>query len=78
ADRSFVYTLHLGLTLLSKVRGAGCLVSSVVGGFCAVEEYPMFAAIAAISSYGGAALLAAQQRADKGPGSFQIELLNKL
>lgn len=78
ADTSHVYTLHNGHKLLTKVTGAGCLLTSVVGAFCAVEENPLFAAIAAISSYGVAAQLAAQQTADKGPGSFQIELLNKL
>ncbi|MCI4170989.1 hydroxyethylthiazole kinase, partial [Bacillus spizizenii] len=50
ADTSNVYTLHNGHKLLTIVTGAGCLLTSVVGAFCAVEENPLFAAIAAISS----------------------------
>ncbi|MGV2442420.1 hydroxyethylthiazole kinase, partial [Bacillus atrophaeus] len=78
ADTSNVDTVHNGHKMLTKVTGAGCLLTYVVGAFCAIEENPLFAAIAAISSYGVAAQLAAQQTADKGPGSFQIELLNRL
>ncbi|MGF7534639.1 hydroxyethylthiazole kinase [Bacillus mexicanus] len=78
ADTSSVYTLRNGHKLLTKVTGAGCLLTSVVGAFCAVEENSLSAVLAAISSYGVAAQLAAQETANKGPGSFQSELLNKL
>ncbi|WP_110111967.1 hydroxyethylthiazole kinase [Bacillus sp. CGMCC 1.16541] len=72
------YIVHNGHSLSTKVTGAGCLLSSVVGAFVAVEEDPLIASVAAVSSYGIAAQLAAMKKGEEGPGSFQIEFLNQL
>ncbi|WP_053367649.1 hydroxyethylthiazole kinase [Bacillus sp. FJAT-27245] len=64
------FTIRNGHPLLTKVTGAGCLLTSVIGAFAAVEKNTLKAAAAALVTYGSAAQLAAE--------SFQIELLNQL
>jgi hydroxyethylthiazole kinase len=67
-----------GHTILTKVTGTGCLLTSVIGAFAGVEKDLLQAAVAALTYYGIAAEKAAKQTAEQGPGSFQIELLNQL
>ena len=71
-------TISNGHPLLTKVTGAGCLLSSVVGAFASVHEDVLAASTTAVSAYGIAAEKAAELTADRGPGSFQIELINQL
>lgn len=78
SDGTATYAIHNGDKLLTKVTGAGCLLTSVTGAFCAVGKDALSSAAAAVSVYGSAAELAAAAASHKGPGSFQIELLNKL
>ncbi|MED1555195.1 hydroxyethylthiazole kinase [Bacillus paramycoides] len=67
-----------GHSILTKVTGTGCLLTSVIGAFAAVEKDYVKAAVAAVTFYGVAAELAAAKTVEKGPGSFQIEFLNQL
>ncbi|PEX90040.1 hydroxyethylthiazole kinase [Bacillus cereus] len=67
-----------GHPILTKVTGTGCLLTSVIGAFTAVEKDYVKAAVAALTFYGVAAELAAAKTVEKGPGSFQIEFLNQL
>ncbi|WP_026694251.1 hydroxyethylthiazole kinase [Peribacillus kribbensis] len=78
SDGSTVYSSANGHPLLTKVTGTGCLLTSVIGAFAAVEENPAAASLAAVAAYGMAAELAAEKTETQGPGSFQIELLNQL
>ncbi|WP_166238242.1 hydroxyethylthiazole kinase [Paenibacillus turpanensis] len=78
SDGEQTVLIHNGHEMLTRVTGAGCLLTSVVGAFCAVHGKAVEAAAAAIACYGVAAELAAAEAAARGPGSFQIELLNKL
>jgi hydroxyethylthiazole kinase len=73
-------TFHVGNghPLLTKVTGAGCLLTSVVGAFAGVEQDLLLASAAALTVYGIAAEKAAEITAGRGPGSFQIEFLNQL
>lgn len=77
-DGEITYTISNGHPLLTKVTGAGCLLTSVIGAFTAVEKDLVKASVAALTYYGVAAELAAETTANRGPGSFQIELLNQL
>lgn len=72
-------TIHLsnGHPILTKVTGTGCLLSSLLGAFAAVELNPLMAAYGALAFYGVASELAAEKAGNR-PGSFQIELLNQL
>lgn len=78
SDGSITLTVKNGHPLLTKVTGAGCLLSAIVGAFTAVEKNPVHSVAAALAYYGVAAEIAAERTSEAGPGSFQIELLNQL
>ena len=77
-DGATTYQVHNGHPLLTKVTGTGCLLSAVIGAFAAEESNTLNAAVAALTTYGIAAEIAATQTAELGPGSFQIEFINQL
>nr|WP_263327459.1 hydroxyethylthiazole kinase [Neobacillus sp. Marseille-Q6967] len=77
-DGVTTYTVANGHPILTKVTGTGCLLSSVIGAFSAVENNPITASVAALAFYGVAAEKAANRTSEKGPGSFQIEFLDQL
>lgn len=77
-DGQETYLVANGDVLLTKVTGAGCLLSAVIGAFAAVEQNLPLAATAALVYYGVAAEIAASLRGHEGPGSFQMEFLNQL
>ena len=77
-DGTTTYVIANGHPLLTKVTGAGCLLTSVIGAFAGVEIAPLKAAVSALTFYGVAAEKAAEKTAKQGPGSFQIEFLNQL
>jgi hydroxyethylthiazole kinase len=77
-DGKATVIVHNGHPILTKVTGTGCLLTSVIGSFAAVEKNPLIAAAAAIVTYGVAAEKAAEKSAEKGAGSFQIEFLDQL
>ncbi|RUS48706.1 hydroxyethylthiazole kinase [Cohnella sp. AR92] len=78
SDGERTYGVRNGDAILTRVTGTGCLLTSVVGAFAAVESDPLFASVAAVAAYGVAAELAAESTREQGPGSFQIAFLNKL
>lgn len=77
-DGKSTFVVRNGHPILTKVTGAGCLLTSVIGAFTAVEKDFLKAATAALSIYGVAAEVAADKSALQGPGSFQVEFLNQL
>ncbi|WP_257985148.1 hydroxyethylthiazole kinase [Bacillus sp. T33-2] len=77
-DGQTTFMVRNGHPILTKVTGTGCLLTSVIGAFAAVEKKLGRAAVSALVYYGVAAELAAAKTADLGPGSFQIEFLNQL
>ncbi|WP_053363062.1 hydroxyethylthiazole kinase [Bacillus sp. FJAT-27251] len=77
-DGNRVYLIKNGHSLLTKVTGAGCLLSSVIGAFLAVDNNFINAAAAALAFYGVAAERAAGIAGGEGPGTFQVQLLNSL
>ncbi|WP_078548838.1 hydroxyethylthiazole kinase [Litchfieldia alkalitelluris] len=77
-DSKETYIVENGHPILTKVTGTGCLLTSVIGAFSAVEKDLLKAATSAVTCYGIAAQLAAKTTVDKGPGSFQVEFLDQL
>lgn len=67
-----------GDALLTQVTGTGCLLTSVLGAFAAVEGNILQAGTAGLAFYGAAASRAAERTASLGPGSFQIAFLDEL
>jgi hydroxyethylthiazole kinase len=77
-DGDSTFLVRNGHPILTKVTGAGCLLSSIIGAYAAVEKDLLLASVSALAAYGVTAENAAKQSAEEGPGSFQIQLLNKL
>ncbi|KON88375.1 hydroxyethylthiazole kinase [Sporosarcina globispora] len=78
SDGRSTFTINNGHPLLTKVTGAGCLLTSVIGAFSAIEKDPVKAAVASLVVYGSAAEIAAEKTDGRGPGTFQLEFLNSL
>ncbi|SMF90237.1 hydroxyethylthiazole kinase [Paenibacillus uliginis N3/975] len=77
-DGALVRIISGGDVLLTKVTGAGCLLTSVLGAFAAVEPDLMLAGTTGLAFYGAAASRAAERTSDLGPGSFQVAFLDEL
>ncbi len=65
-----------GHEMLKTITGTGCMATTVVAIFCAVEPDKLIAAASALACYGLAAERAA--RGTQGPGSFRSSLLDEL
>jgi len=65
-----------GHEMLKTITGTGCMATTVVAIFCAVEQDRLVAAASALACYGLAAERAA--RGTRGPGSFRASLLDEL
>jgi hydroxyethylthiazole kinase len=76
SDGTRVLGVDNGHPLLQMVTGTGCMATTVVAVFCAVEKDRLLAATCALACYGLAAERAA--RAVRGPGSFRTALLDEL
>jgi hydroxyethylthiazole kinase len=61
---------------LTTLTGTGCIATTIVGAFAAVEPDHLLAAAAALSCYGLAAELAAKEA--QGPASFKAALFDEL
>jgi hydroxyethylthiazole kinase len=77
-DGKTTYLVSNGHSLLTKVTGTGCLLTSVIGAFVGVEKNLLLAALSAVTFYGIAAEKAIDIVGELKPGSFQIEFLNQL
>ena len=65
-----------GHIMLKTITGTGCMATTMVGAFCAIEKDYLIATTAALACYGLAAERAA--RLSKGPGSFRSALLDAI
>ena len=72
ADRKRAVWVHNGHPMMASVVGTGCMATSVIGTFAAVEKDLVFASLAGLVSYEIAAEIAALVAA--GPGSFKEHL----
>ena len=72
-DQERCLILENGTTKLSGITGTGCMVGALTAAYLAQKD-PFTAAVLGTSVMGIAGELA--ERSSKGPGSFQIELLD--
>lgn len=72
------YVIRGGHPIMAKVTGTGCLLTSIMGAFAAVEPDLLTAGAAALACYGEAAARAYQAAGYRGPGSFQSAFLDAL
>jgi hydroxyethylthiazole kinase len=76
SDATKVLIIKNGHPLMTSVVGTGCMATSVIGTFAAVEKDYARAAAAGLACYEIAAELAAEQAG--GPGSFKELLFDKI
>jgi len=74
SDGTRVFGVDNGHEMLKTVTGTGCMATTVIAIFCAVEADKMLATTAALAAYGLAAQNAA--RGVRGPGSFRTALID--
>jgi hydroxyethylthiazole kinase len=65
-----------GHPMLKTITGSGCMATTAIAAFCAVESNYLIASAAALACYGLAAQAAAERA--KGPGTFRAELLDSI
>ena len=75
-DGHRLFRVHNGHPLMARVTGTGCMATSVIAAFAAVEKDSALAAAAALACYGLAGERAAEQA--QGPGTFQMHLFDAL
>lgn len=81
ADAHHALLLHNGHPMMSKVTGTGCMLSAMLGAFCAANPAdPFHAAAAAVSTMGvcGEAAFERLQISGGGTGSFKIYMIDAL
>lgn len=61
---------------LTTITGSGCMATTMVAAFAAVEADPLLASAAGLACFGLAAELAAEKA--QGPGSFKVALMDTL
>ncbi len=66
-----------GHPMLSRITGTGCMSTTLIGGFLAVEEDPFQATVNALVTFGVCGEMAAQESKGK-PGSFHVFLYDSL
>lgn len=76
SDGTRVMGVDNGHVMLKTITGTGCMATTMVAAFCAVEQDYLVAATAALACYGLAAQSAARRA--KGPGSFRAALLDAI
>lgn len=74
SDGNRLALVENGHPLLASITGSGCMATSLIGAFLAVESDPFFAATAGLVAMGLAGEIAAP--ASGGPGTFRSHLLD--
>jgi hydroxyethylthiazole kinase len=69
-------SLHYGSPLMPKVTGMGCLLTAVLGAFCAIESDPFVAAQQAVAFYSLCGELAAKEY--QTPAAFRARFIDRL
>jgi len=75
SDGNILFKIENGVSLLEKVTGTGCMVTSLIGAFCAVEK-PLYATLAALLTFNIVAEKAYEET--QCPGSFHIKIYDWL
>jgi hydroxyethylthiazole kinase len=76
AGTNNLYLIANGHPMLAGIVGSGCMATSVIGTFAAVESNLSYAAAAGLVCFGIAAECAASK--SRGPGSFKEELFDSI
>jgi hydroxyethylthiazole kinase len=74
SDGTRVLGVDNGHEMLKSITGTGCMATTTIAVFCAVEPNRLLATAAALACYGLAAQFAA--RVARGPGTFRAALID--
>lgn len=77
AKEGAYFTISNGHPLMPRITGTGCMLSAMLGGFCASES-PFEATAAACAAMGLAGEHAAKEACDRGTGSFRSAIIDSL
>ncbi len=79
SDGSTAYIINNGHEMLSKITGAGCMTSSIVGTFCSMTEDYLTGAVAGVMVMGISGQLAnACLMPNEGIGMFKVRLFDSM
>lgn len=67
-----------GNPLMSKVTGTGCMLSAIMGAFCAAAKDKFYAVGACVAAMGIAGEISFEENSKKGTGSFHIGIIDAL
>lgn len=79
ADSKKAYVIRNGHPLMSKITGTGCMLSTIIAGFCAVNQSQILdATAAAVCAMGlcGEQAYEKLMRQDEGTASYRIHLID--
>lgn len=74
ANATDLYFIDNGHELMATITGTGCMSTTMIGAFAAVEKDYALASAAALATFGLAAEIAAKK--SLGPASFKVALLD--
>ena len=74
ASAESLYFVDNGHPLMASITGTGCMATTMIGAFAAVEKDCALASMAALACFGLAGEIAAKKA--KGPASFRVALLD--
>jgi len=79
SNGKLTYTCENGDSLMPKITGSGCMLTSIVGGFCGANE-PLIGAISATITMGVAGSEAGKfvREENSGTGTFRVKLIDYL
>jgi hydroxyethylthiazole kinase len=76
SDGRLLFSLANGHPLMTRVTGMGCVATSIVAAFLAVQPVPLIAAIHAMAFVDIAGEWTAERAVVEGPGTFRVKFLD--
>lgn len=76
SDGERLFSIANGHLLMTHVTGTGCVATSIIAAFLAVQPIPLIAAVHAIAFVGIAGERAAEQAHGEGVGTFRVKFLD--
>jgi hydroxyethylthiazole kinase len=76
SDGERLFSIANGHPLMTRVTGMGCVATSIVAAFLAVQPIPLVAAVHAMAFIGVAGEWAAERARTEGAGTFRVKFLD--
>ena len=76
SDGERLFSIANGHPLMTRVTGMGCVATSIVAAFLAVQPIPLLAAVHAMAFIGVAGERAAERALNEGTGTFRVKFLD--